>query len=305
MNRYSTSAADVMRQIPPAVSAAPRAYESDRPCVELFGTVAATRAVPGFHVTERHYASGITLSRHCHENAFLIYGLAGTYTESRASLAPGASAANIACPPGVLRFRPPRQEHSNVFESGARCLVVAIEPETLERVGEHTRLLDRPGDIRGVASTWLAQRLDREFRQDDALSLISLEGILLEILADSARLLGALDPAAPLPRWLRIAREYAEANFLRTLSLSEIAGVCGVHRVHLAREFRRHFSVTVGEFLRRRRVEHACRLVSTTNDPLADVAIACGFSDQSHFCATFRRQVGLTPGRFREMAQSH
>ncbi len=81
--------------------------------------------------------------------------------------------------------------------------------------------------------------------------------------------------------------------------------MAGVHRVHLSREFRRHFSITVGEFLRRKRVEHACHLVSKTNEPLADVAMTCGFSDQSHFSATFRRQVGLTPGRFRQMAQAH
>jgi AraC family transcriptional regulator len=45
-------------------------------------------------------------------------------------------------------------------------------------------------------------------------------------------------------------------------------------------------------------------LVSTTNIALAEIAMTCGFSDQSHFSATFRRQVGLTPARFRQMAMS-
>jgi len=71
-----------------------------------------------------------------------------------------------------------------------------------------------------------------------------------------------------------------------------------------SREFRRYFSTTVGEFLRRKRIEHACHLVSTTNIALAEIAMTCGFSDQSHFSATFRRQVGLTPARFRQMAQA-
>ena len=73
-----------------------------------------------------------------------------------------------------------------------------------------------------------------------------------------------LDRWTAIPRWLRIAREYLETNFLRPLSLAEIAGAAGVHRVHLSREFRRYFSTTVGEFLRRKRIEHACHLVSTT-----------------------------------------
>ena len=111
------------------------------------------------------------------------------------------------------------------------------------------------------------------------------------------------DGGSKAPRWLRVAREYAEANFLRTVSLAEIASAAGVHRVHLAREFRRYYATTVGEFLRRKRVEHACHLLCSTEDPLADIAVACGFSDQSHFGTTFRKQVGLTPSRFREMAQ--
>jgi len=61
---------------------------------------------------------------------------------------------------------------------------------------------------------------------------------------------------------------------------------------------------TVGEYLRRKRIEHACHLVSNTNMALAEIAMTCGFSDQSHFSATFRRQVGLTPARFRQMSQT-
>jgi len=106
-----------------------------------------------------------------------------------------------------------------------------------------------------------------------------------------------------IPRWLHIAREFLEANFLRQVTLAEIAGAAGVHRVHLSREFRRYFSTTVGEFLRRKRIQHACHLVSTTETSLAEIAMTCGFSDQSHFSATFRRQIGLTPAKYRQSAR--
>lgn len=256
-----------------------------------------TRKLPGFQVSEKEYPAGLTLTHHRHDTALLIYGLEGGYLENYAGARP------MVCEPGVLRYLPRGLGHSNVFEGGARCLIVEIEREMLERIGRHTKTLDDPGAIRTPASVWLGQRLYSEFRRDDELSLISMEGILLEILADGGRYLGASGRRAA-PRWLRLAHEYVESNFLRSISLAEIARVAGVHRVHLAREFRRYFSTTVGELLRRRRVEHACRLVSTTQDSLADVAIACGFSDQSHFCATFRHQIGVTPGRFREMVQS-
>ena len=262
------------------------------------GAELAVQRVPGFRLMEVQYARGLELARHAHQNARLTYVLEGTYTESY------EGSWHAVCAPGTLRYLPAGHAHASVFESGARCLIVEIQPEALARVSNHHDAWQQPFEIRGIASSWLAQRLHQEFRQGDPLALVSVEGLLLEILADGARHAGESSPERVIPRWLRVAREYLEANFLRPLSLAEVAEVAGVHRVHLSREFRRHFSTTVGEFLRRKRIEHACQLVSKTTDPLADVAMSCGFSDQSHFSATFRRQIGLTPGRFRQMAQS-
>lgn len=266
------------------------------PCADTSGTVVATRRVPGFQVVENHYPAGLELTSHHHEHAYLSYVLEGPYAETY------GNANSVICAPRVLRYLPPGQTHANVFDEGSHCLIVEVEAEALKRVEEHTKALDQPGEIQGIASTWLAQRLYHEFRQGDGLALVSLEGILLEMLAEGARHSGA-DRVAVIPRWLHIAREYLEANFLRQVSLAEIAAAAGVHRVHLSREFRRYFSTTVGEFLRRKRIEHACQLVSTTQTPLAEIAMTCGFSDQSHFSATFRRQIGLTPAKYRQTAR--
>jgi AraC family transcriptional regulator len=278
-----------------------RRYDPDSkldscPCREIAGSVAATRQVPGFRVIEAHYPDGMKLSRHTHEHAHLTYVLEGSYSESY------ADSFTVTCEPMVLRYLPPRHPHSNVFEPGSRLLIVEIEPEALRRVEQFSKRLNRPGEIQGPASMWLAQQLYRQFQESDRFSVVSMHGILLEILAEGARHAGA-GPVMVIPEWLRVAREYVEANFLRSLSLAEISRVAHVHRVHLARQFRRHFSTSVGELLRHKRIQHACHLVTTTNASLADVAMACGFSDQSHFSATFRRQMSLTPAVFRQMAQ--
>ena len=286
--------------IPKEKPAAPGDLEQDEPCpcVETSGTVVAMRHVPGFRVIENQYPPGLELTRHFHDHAYLSYALEGPYAESYGNSAP------VICEPGVLRYLPSNLTHADLFEAGSHCLIVEVDGEALKRVEEHTKALEKPGDIRGIGSTWLAQRLYHEFRQGDELALVSLEGILLEMLAEGARHASGPDPVAVLPRWLRSAREYLEANFLRPVSLAEIAAAAGVHRVHLSREFRRYFSTTVGEFLRRKRIEHACSMISTTDTPLGEIAMICGFSDQSHFSATFRRQVGLTPAKFRQTAKS-
>lgn len=266
------------------------------PSLPVSGEI-TTLAVPGFRVIESHHPAELHQRRHCHERAQIIYVVEGRCSETYdgENLVAGA--------PRTLRYLPPRLAHSNSFEAGSRCLIVEIEPETLARVDKHSKTLGRPGEIQSPTATWLAQRLHQEFLGADTASVVSLEGILLEMLAEAARHAGS-GPVRNVPEWLRAAREYVEANFLRPLSLAEVARVARVNRVHLARQFRAYFSTSVGEFLRRKRVEHACHLVTTTNHSLAEVAIDCGFSDQSHFSSIFRRQMGLTPARFREMAHS-
>ena len=95
--------------------------------------------------------------------------------------------------------------------------------------------------------------------------------------------------------------EIVETRFLEPLSLAEIASAVGVHHVHLSREFRRHNNYTVGELIRRRRVEHACHLLAHSHMSLAEIALTCGFSDQSHFSLMFKRHMGMTPSKFRNM----
>jgi len=115
---------------------------------------------------------------------------------------------------------------------------------------------------------------------------------------------GALRAEFPIamraPQWLKRAREIVETRFLEPLSLAEIAGAVGVHLVHLSREFHRYNRCTVGELIRRRRVEHACHLLIHSNISLAEIALACCFSDQSHFSMMFKRQMGITPSKFRK-----
>ncbi len=83
------------------------------------------------------------------------------------------------------------------------------------------------------------------------------------------------------------------------LTLAAIASVVGMHPVYLAREFRKHFRCTVGQYQRRLRIESACLEISRSDTPLAEVAAAVGFYDQSHFSRTFKRITGLTPAEYR------
>lgn len=101
------------------------------------------------------------------------------------------------------------------------------------------------------------------------------------------------------PDWLKNAKSILSEQFAEQCTLRDIAATVGVHPVHLAREFRKYFGASVGEYVRKVRIEYACQQLISSDDPPAKIASAAGFSDQSHFSRTFKRLRGTTPGRYR------
>src|SRR5438309_1537917 len=73
----------------------------------------------------------------------------------------------------------------------------------------------------------------------------------------------------------------------------------GRHLAHVARVFRAFKNCTLGEYVRALRIKHAAQRMARTDASLAEIAAATGFSDQSHFSRTFKRQTGLLPSEFR------
>jgi AraC family transcriptional regulator len=103
------------------------------------------------------------------------------------------------------------------------------------------------------------------------------------------------------PRWFSDCIDLLHAEFAMPLSIRAVAPVLGVHPVHLSREFRRRFGQTVGEYVHKLRVRAACAALQDSDRPLADIAYATGFSDQSHFCRVFKSLLGSSPGQFRRL----
>jgi AraC-like DNA-binding protein len=103
-----------------------------------------------------------------------------------------------------------------------------------------------------------------------------------------------------LPKWrLRRVEEYVRAHFDRCISLSDLAKVAGLSRMHFAAQFRAATGYRPREYLLHQRIEHAKSLLSNTETPLAEVALAVGFCTQAHFSTVFKRITCETPARWR------
>jgi len=99
--------------------------------------------------------------------------------------------------------------------------------------------------------------------------------------------------------WLAQALDLLREQFSERLTVGHIATSVGVHPVYLARGFRRFCRCTIGEHIRQLRIEHACHELCSSDIPLAAIASAGGFSDQSHFSTTFKRFMEMTPAQYR------
>ena len=98
---------------------------------------------------------------------------------------------------------------------------------------------------------------------------------------------------------LHRVRDYVEAHLDEDLSLTILADIACLSPYHFSRSFKQATGVGLHHYVMQRRLERAKTLLRRTNQPLALIAQEAGFADQSHLNSAFRREIGLTPGRFR------
>ena len=264
---------------------------------EVRAWTAKQSKVSGITCWQTVYAPEFKMRAHAHKNGFLYLVLAGGLTE----VCGGRTRTAL---PSTVIFHPPSQVHANRFlDTGARTFSVELETRWLDRLPAHTVALGAPAYFRDGRMVGLAAHLYQEAHQTDAASGLVLEGLALEILGETARR-GATTSERRPPRWLQEARDLLHAQFSASLTLGEIAAVAGVHPVYLSSMFRQQFGCTIGDYVRRLRIDEACRRLVRSELPLAEIALEAGFANQSHFARTFKRFTGLTPSEYRRTFSS-
>jgi PAS domain S-box-containing protein len=96
-----------------------------------------------------------------------------------------------------------------------------------------------------------------------------------------------------------IHRHYDEA--LRLPGLAELAGL-SVYQFD--QRIRALFHVTAGQYLVKVRIDAACLRLSGSDEPIAQIALSCGYSDQSAFSRQFKQAVGISPLAYRKKSES-
>lgn len=210
--------------------------------------------------------------------------------------------------PGQVMVLHPDEIHNGRAgaDGGFRYRMIYIQPHLIhEALGQKAPLPFVPQAVTG----------GRRLRVAVEAALSDLDAPLEELEADQiiATLAHALhlnDPSTRQPSGGSAARHavedvraYLDANFDRTVRSAELERLSGLDRYRLARHFRACLATSPYRYLTQRRLERA-RALLNEDLPLAEVAAASGFADQSHMTRQFRRTYGLTPGHWRRLCLS-
>ncbi len=261
------------------------------------GTRDKSAVVSGFTLTETVRSPGLVIPPHYHEHCNISLVLQGSFIETV-----GHKPYKVS--PGSLIMRPAGEMHRNSYEFGqTRSLIIEVEEERVKTIGENFDLLNRAAHIEDPFVANFARRIHSEFRQSDDAARLSIEGLILEMLAQVIRQ-NPKKLSRKQPRWLGQARDFIHAQFSQPISLSQIAKVVGVHPSHLAKVFRSHYRCTLGEYVRRLRLKYAAKELTDFDKSISGIALTAGFYDQSHFTHAFKLRYGVTPSEFRILTQT-
>jgi AraC family transcriptional regulator len=195
----------------------------------------------------------------------------------------------VACPHRALSFYIPRAAFEALTEDGGRT------PPTLSCP---------PGVVDPVIAD-LGRALVPALERPVEASSLFVDHVFLAILAHLAHRHGGIVVPEVLQRGglsmrqERRAKEYLASRFGEDVALIDVANACGLSRDYFIRAFRRATGLTPHRWLQRYRIARAKDMLLFSKFAIAEIAVRCGFADQSHLTRTFRALEGTSPAAWR------
>lgn len=243
----------------------------------------------GVILSETRFDTGFSSDWHYHENPYITFILEGGSIELRKQ-------SRMLCQPGVVIPYDFDEPHRNIdYQNNSRTFSIEFERNWLASK-EISSLAATSIEIECNAEIkFLMIRLMMEHRLSDTLSSLSVETQavqLLESLGNSKSLTGK-------PGWVSKIRDLINDHWNEVPTLQYLADELGIHPVTISKNFPRYFNCSLGDYLRRIKINRAIKFLKETNLTLWEIALSCGFSDTSHLNRVFKIYTGVLPSHFR------
>jgi AraC family transcriptional regulator len=230
---------------------------------------------------------------HTHQNPYFTFLLAGNMQETNKK-------ETYECSAGTLLFHNWQDAHCNVKHPGyTRGFHIELEQDFFERYQLPLNKMEGSSMLNNPVFKLLFRNMYMQTRYTAAIenlsiseSLFKVFGLLTDVNAQET---------ARQPAWVKKIKEVLHEHDATSLSWDALAAIAQVHPVHLSRQFPKYFNTTVGDYLKKLRIEQAAGLLAKSGIPLTQIGYECGFADQSHFIRSFKNDVGVTPLQYRKI----
>ncbi len=240
------------------------------------GTNVHSYGTGGLTISETIYHQKVFEGWHCHENHHITLILRGGNRDQR------KQQEIMAAPGAVLRYNEGELHRNMHTQHPSRNINLEIERDFLKQHAlQFTDLQHTPALKLSVLKIY------RESKLADTCSQASIETSLLHLFSNKA--------SQNTPPWIAQLKDLLHDRWNESLSLQELSAQLNIHPVTISKYFPRYFSCTLGEYLRKLRVEKAVDLMQQEEMSLTELAYHCGFFDQSHFIRAFKMYTGFRP----------
>lgn len=257
---------------------------------QFYGQTNERIDVEGLTLTDTEYTHD-WVDWHYHENPYFTLVLEGCVLE-------GNKKETYHCSAGSLLFHNWQEAHYNSKPPGfTRGFHIELEPGWLARFDLDLSRIQGSLEILNPQLRLLLYKLFKETKRDDVTRHLAIQSLLMEAL--SCLVGDEQDRHRTLPHWVIQLREVLQDAPPANWSLLALAQTVGIHPVHLSRSFPHYFKCTLSEYVRRIRIQRSLALLPQKNRSLTDIALECGFADQSHFNRCFKVLCQAKPSAYR------
>ncbi|MES2268862.1 MAG: AraC family transcriptional regulator [Bacteroidota bacterium] len=230
---------------------------------------------------------------HYHENAYFTFILDGKVIE-------GNKKEVYNCTAGNLLFHNWQDPHYNIKPKGyTRGFHIELHEQWFNSLNLHRHNLQGSFAVTNPQIRLLFYKLFKETKTNDDLTPIATQALTLQVLS---KMQGEkCNASLNAPTWVRQVKEVINDDVAGKFSLSRLSALVNVHPVHLSRDFSKYFNCNLGEYIRALRVAKAFTLMPDKKLSLTEIAMACGFADQSHFLRCFKNHNQYNPTVYRNL----
>jgi AraC family transcriptional regulator len=143
---------------------------------------------------------------------------------------------------------------------------------------------------------FLILKIQQEVLINDSCSRVNIQTLLLNLFnysKDSSN--------KPTPKWVRLLGDLLKDKWNEQITLHELSMATETHPATISKHFRKYFSCTLGEYLRKLKIEKSIPLIKNSTMSLTEIAHHCGFTDHSHFTKNFKQLTGFLPKEYRNI----